>query len=482
MLLYPSFRAGTDTLTIEIPGMPLRTVAVNVGAASPYRTALQLVDNIDAESTINGNVQVYDKWNNRVLKSVTLQLQTIGDLQINNAPKATLTTSPEGVASFTISSNKVGGKNYVYSYIDKIPLLAQQADTKTISTITPLWKSDNLNAMYLVLGGNDRANKRSYFSEQKNLAEKVLTSSEKTLAVTTMLTNPDKILPSLGRISKSGQIYDAASAQLGIKNGKLTVSIEDIASVDLGAANSFNLVQGDTNKTPDNHMIVYTPEQTDSEIEKNEVNNKSIMINGESVWSLNNDANSAQIVYDSEENGRTVWQILFHDTLVGKLRLRSDIAAGNIVAEDAASIQETRMQGSTNSEKGWMLSADDALPLSAQTDWAGGIEDSRDPDTQTAWKNTFHALTAFAQGDKVGQATLHGASPFMITLGDPLIGRQTAGKAVSGTNYESGQGKTIFTETEKSIAQTLPFDLDRTGQKDLLVVYTDGSIRILKNN
>ena len=70
----------------------------------------------------------------------------------------------------------------------------------------------------------------------------------------------------------------------------------------------------------------------------------------------------------------------------------------------------------------------------------------------------------------------------MITFGDPLIGRQTAGKAVSGTNYESGQGKTIFTETEKSITQTLPFDLDRTGQKDLLVVYTDGSIRILKNN
>ena len=108
MLLYPSFRAGTDTLTIEVPGMPLRTVAVNIGAASPYRTALQLPENIDAESSINGSVQVYDKWNNRVLRSVTLQLQTIGDLQINNAQKATLTTSPEGVSTFTVSSNKVG--------------------------------------------------------------------------------------------------------------------------------------------------------------------------------------------------------------------------------------------------------------------------------------------------------------------------------------------------------------------------------------
>lgn len=112
-----------------------------------------------------------------------------------------------------------------------------------MSTITPLRKSDNLNAMYLVLGGRDWANKRTYFSAQKNTAEKILSSSDKTLAVTTMLTNPDKILPSIGRISKGGQIYDAAEANLSIQNGSLTISLKDTASVNLGSANTFNLKQ-----------------------------------------------------------------------------------------------------------------------------------------------------------------------------------------------------------------------------------------------
>ena len=183
--------------------MPVRSIPINVGAASAYRTSLQVPESIDAESSANGTVQVYDKWNNRVTKPTVVQLKTIGDLQINNNQTASLTTSNEGVADFTISSNKVGGTNYVYSYIDKVPLTSQQADTKSMSTITPLRRSDNLNAMYLVLGGNDWANRWNYFSQQKNTAEKILTTSEKTLAVTTMLINPDKVLPAQGRVGKN---------------------------------------------------------------------------------------------------------------------------------------------------------------------------------------------------------------------------------------------------------------------------------------
>lgn len=80
-----------------------------------------------------------------------------------------------------------------------------------------------------------------------------------------------------------------------------------------------------------------------------------------------------------------------------------------------------------------------ASPLSAQTSWAGAMEDSRDPDTNTSWKNTFQAATAFSEGDNVGDATKHGASPFLITLGDPMIARQTANSAISGTYFDAGQ-------------------------------------------
>lgn len=84
----------------------------------------------------------------------------------------------------------------------------QLPDTATITTLAPQRKSSNLNAMYLLLVGSDWGNRWSYFTEQSNEALNVLTSSDKTLAVTTMLTDPDNILSAVLRISANGQIYD----------------------------------------------------------------------------------------------------------------------------------------------------------------------------------------------------------------------------------------------------------------------------------
>lgn len=94
------------------------------------------------------------------------------------------------------------------------------------------------------------------------------------------------------------------------------------------------------------------------------------MINGEAVRSLGGDANSVQIVYNKIENNMTTREILFRDTRIGMLRLRADITNASISTEDSAGIQETWMQGSTNSERGWMIYRNDGLPLSAQTDRA----------------------------------------------------------------------------------------------------------------
>ncbi|MBP6910643.1 hypothetical protein KBC03_03505 [Patescibacteria group bacterium] len=208
------------------------------------------------------------------------------------------------------------------------------------------------------------------------------------------------------------------------------------------------------------------------------------MINGEPVWSLDPASpHIAQIVSTSnyDSNRDQIRDVIYQGNLIGTLRLHARVDANGMHLQDSLGVQQTWLGGSTNSPMGWMVYERNSSPLSAQTARAGGIEDSRDTDTNTNRRNTFQAASAFAQGDAVGAATQHGASPFLISLGDPMISRQSNNPTVSGTNYDAGQGKTIFTETEKSISKTVPFDLDRDGQKDLLIVYTDGSARILKN-
>lgn len=100
-----------------------------------------------------------------------------------------------------------------------------------------------MNAMYAILGGNDRANKRQYFTEQSELAEKTLSSSNKLLAVSTLLINPEHIRPALLRINTNGQLYDASDITLDIIDGKLRYSLNEYGSVLIGNSNEFSLQQ-----------------------------------------------------------------------------------------------------------------------------------------------------------------------------------------------------------------------------------------------
>jgi len=219
-------------------------------------------------------------------------------------------------------------------------------------------------------------------------------------------------------------------------------------------------------------------------IVSNAIQGNAIVVNGTPVWAINGINNAAEVVMSTnyDNNRDLIRDVILQGDRVGTLRLHANIQANGLFLSDNAGAEEVWLGGSTNSPKGWMIYDRSSAPLSSQTSWVGGVEDSRDADTNTNRKNTFHAATAFSEGDPVGAATQHGASPFLISMGDPLISRQSGNDIVDSTEYDAGQGKTIFTETDKSIYTTKPFDLDRDGQKDLLVIYTDGSVRILKNS
>lgn len=295
--------------------------------------------------------------------------------------------------------------------------------------------------MYMILAGNDRGNKWSYFSQQKNEAQDILTKSEKALAVTTILTNPNTILPALLRINNNGQVYDASDIRLVHRDNVLIYDLNTKGYIGIGNVNSFTLKTGKTDEAFGENTLLYTPRPTDSIIESNEIINNSIVINGTPIWSLGSSTgNSAEIINSNQyTNGDTVWNVKVQGRTVGTLRIHANIQIDNVRLEDSVGLESIWLGGSTNSSRGWMIYDKNAVPLGSSSPREGGIEQSIDTDTNTSRKNIFHAATAFAEGDKVGKATQHGASPFLITLGDPLIGRQNNNTTIAGTNYDGGQ-------------------------------------------
>lgn len=99
---------------------------------------------------------VYDRRNNPVSSTTTVNITAIGDITINGNKNTSVSTDEDGVGSFTIDSGKIGGNHYLYAEIANKNINEQLRDTQTVTTLAPQRKSSNLNAMYLLLAGNDR--------------------------------------------------------------------------------------------------------------------------------------------------------------------------------------------------------------------------------------------------------------------------------------------------------------------------------------
>ena len=107
--LYPSFKAGTDTITINIPGIdPINIpVIVNPGDAKKVlltlqRTSLNLTEATETQGTIN----IVDTRNNKVTKPTTVKIGVIGAADIND--NEFIYNGTEYM--YTIAAKKPGGE------------------------------------------------------------------------------------------------------------------------------------------------------------------------------------------------------------------------------------------------------------------------------------------------------------------------------------------------------------------------------------
>ena len=72
-------------------------------------------------------------------------------------------------------------------------------------------------------------------------------------------------------------------------------------------------------------------------------------------------------------------------------------------------------------------------------------------------------------------------SAFLINFGDPLIQRVSKSIAIDKTQFDAGPGQQVFSDPSKTIFKTMVSDIDNDGLQDIIIAYTDGSIKVLKN-
>lgn len=178
--LLPSMVAWTDTLTISIPWLPDRIINVSVWASNPY--AVSVIDD-----TQNNWVRlaVQDRWGNTIQNSQSVQYSIIWDATSNwqtqwNVPVSWSTILPINywVRWWTV---------YIYwslwSWANSQPWYIRK------DIPTRLRPTTGLNIVYLTLEWNDRGNIND------NLASSIISTSPKTISVTTELFSQSNNLP-----------------------------------------------------------------------------------------------------------------------------------------------------------------------------------------------------------------------------------------------------------------------------------------------
>ena len=115
------------------------------------------------------------------------------------------------------------------------------------------------------------------------------------------------------------------------------------------------------------------------------------------------------------------------------------------------------------------------------------IQDSDDVDERVWFIGDFKNITLFAEWEYVGEATRKFGSEFVINLWDPLLTAITwwawsiGNPLVPEGSYEWWLWNEIYVDTEKDIFKTYEIDFDSDWNKDLLVIYTDWTIKLSKS-
>lgn len=487
--LYPTFQAGKDIITIQIPGQDPINIPIEIQAwpakkviITLNKTTLNYTDN----HLTTGTIQVVDTRNNKVTQATKVKLEVIGAANVSTRE---IIYSGK-TYTYTLTSKQPGGEGYVFAYIatTQRALSEQIPGYQKFIVQEHTLPDTNLNVMYLNLFGTDRGNQRGYFSEYTKTINTITSKSDKLLATTTQLVDPNKIKQIAYIIDEQGQVQsiDNTPYELDIQNGKIVIRMPETANIYLGKSNTFSIVStqhtGDIATIEKNkNLLIYIPEPLDSIITGNEANKTRITVNNKAIIDLieGNIDENIRIKAETNDQIQNTYTITRKDKKIWTLYVWVQETPPDIDIIDPTTYGKTAIfaEWSTNTKATWIY----IIASTFSKQGYASIEDSTEI-TQGIWfTSNFKNIANFANGQYVGKATLPYGSAFLINFGDPLLQRIDKNPNIPETKFDASLGQTIYTDPNKTIAKTTPIDFNNDGLKDLLVVYTDGTINLIKN-
>ena len=508
--LSPNFSAWEDVIYISMEWVDDVQIPVTIKHASPKVLWLS-ADNVllNPNSSTKATLKVFDNWKNIiddenvsvVLWSVNdkLTLSKFGDIEIKT-----------GSYDFDVFSVK-WWLWYVYAYFKTIPLGQQSPDTLKVTIQETMLPEKDLNVMYLNLFGNDRGNQWWYMSDNEKYSESLINNSDKLLTITTQLLDLENIKYYPIIIDSGLQINNVIWNDITFRlYSWFLFDVDKVWTISVNSS-SFNL--GEARISEDmleqyitsmvttwaynnKNVLVYIPEQTDSIIESNDVVGKSIYINWEKVFEIGTnvfDKNITISLWNERIAWYQVWEMFYDTTLIGRILFIVNKKIGISINMNSKSseywVGSTWINWSSNEYWLWFYELDSSLPK--KSFWYKSIQDSYNAMLWIWFTADFKNITNFGWWMPVWEATLPFGSELLINIWDPLLKRidgnesakvyDNSGNVVKDTQFDLWLWDVIYSDPNKEIFKVLDIDFNNDKLKDIIVIYKDWTVNMLKN-
>lgn len=459
--------AWTDTLSFNIPGYQEYTYTLNLIAGDAYYIDASIEkETIEIGEITTGNLIFTDRWGNTTTKK---------EIKIETDKKTELINYNKNQNTFTIKGIQGGEGKVTLNFTRGTETIKQ---TKTININESMIPTENLNILYGNYFGSDWGNQRWYFSNHKNYIEKVMSQSNKMLAVTTQIVNEDNIKQTILKINSdfsfSNFNNNNLQGELNPKKGIIEIWIWDIGNLKIQVDNLW--LQTTPNKEMVNTLIqkwwnkIFFIPNSDYTIDNEWIKSEGSLIESWDTLTFT--------MSNNQQEGYQLWDLNDYGTIFFSLK-DITITKENFNLSNEYFVEKTFENGSTDTLNARGIFNKNSN-LEIQNNYLS-IQDSKTPSNGIGFIGDFKNITLFAQGQRMGEASKAYASELVINFWDPLIQTKTKNHTIDKTEYEGGIWNQIFSDTTKIIKEIKIIDFNNDGLKDLIIIYADGTIKISKN-
>jgi len=501
--LYPSYRSGRDVITVTVWDRSW-SIPVVVRPWSPAWVLLDAPNSLWLAQTWTVSVRVTDYWGNPLDTATWVDVQTFGyKFDLVASPQITERNPDDtikavqtvwGQARISLYPQYIVGKWYITARIRDVALDKQRTSYAGVSVQSSLRPSTWLNAMILDLKGSDRWT-LDVSARGSYAASRLISQSDKLLSIHTSLVDPTALQQSLLVIHPNGWLYGQYASSMLMtlsqwdvmyrtSDNRVMVWWEDASLYPLFAAGS-----GVIQSKPSIQGMYYISRVEDSTIQTS-VEANVVRINDVSLidMQLGRIHPDAQIVHAGATiYGAWIWNVVYRGRVVGQLvQYRSAFRL-----QEAQSIMDNQVL-EWYQIKSWYVQWSTSGPI-----WIHIVSRDTSYETILSSNQTQWLIAQFGQGRSVGESTMY-AWQFDILYWDAALSKNTKNvpayalvdASIDATRplpvtkdlpYDTWIGQLIFRDSSKSIDRVMSIDFNNDNLKDMLVSYTDGSLRLLKN-